>query len=160
MPTVKRKAIYAGTFDPFTNGHYDILKRSLSLFDEVTVLIAVSPTKTPMFPRDQRLKMIQELFKTEKKVKVDFWDGLIVDYAKKNKIGHILRGLRPAGDFDIEFQMASMNTKLYSKVETIFMMTRGEDYFVSSTSVREIYDRGGDISPFVPDAVYRYLEVK
>lgn len=159
METIN-KAIYAGTFDPFTLGHYDILKRALKVFDEVTVLVAVSPTKSPMFSREHRIAMLEELFKDDKRVKVEFWDGLVVDYAKKSKVNAILRGLRPAGDFDVEFQMAAMNNKLYPEVETVCLMTRGEHYFICSTSVREVFDRGGDISQFVPLAIYEYLNKK
>lgn len=154
----KRRAIYAGTFDPFTNGHTDIVNRALRVFDEITVLIAVSPVKSPMFSREQRIEMINELFKNDERVKVDFWEGLIVEYAKKHSIGAILRGLRPAGDFDAEFQMQAMNNKLYDEVETVFLMTRGEHYFVCSTSVREVFNRGGDISQFVPEPIFNYLK--
>lgn len=152
-----KKAIYAGTFDPFTNGHQDILLRSLELFDEVTLLIAVSPTKKPLCSMKDRVKMLKEHFKNQPKIKVDSWDGLVVEYARKHKIGALLRGLRPTGDFEIEFQMASMNQKLYPDLETVFLMTRGKHYFISSTLVKEIYNHGGDISEFVPDTVAKYL---
>lgn len=151
--TMKSKAIYAGTFDPYTNGHQDILERSLRIFDEVTVLIAVSAHKTPMFTTEQRMEMLKSHFSNEPRVRVDFWGGLLVDYARKNKIDNIIRGLRPTGDFEIEFQMASMNNKLYPEIETVFLMTEGQNYFISSTLVREIFHHGGDISDFVPDAI-------
>lgn len=151
------KAIYAGTFDPYTNGHQDILDRALKIFDEVTVLVAVSPSKKPMFTTDQRLEMLNNQFKDNPQVKVDYWEGLLVDYAKKNKIPNIIRGLRPTGDFEIEFQMASMNNKLYPDIETVFLMTEGQNYFISSTLVREIYRHGGDISEFVPNEIQHYI---
>ncbi|GAB4022396.1 MAG: pantetheine-phosphate adenylyltransferase [Bdellovibrio sp.] len=155
-----KKAIYAGTFDPFTNGHQDILLRSLELFDEVTILIAVSPTKKPLCSMEDRVKMLSEHFADQPKIKVDSWDGLVVEYARKHKIGAMLRGLRPTGDFEIEFQMASMNQKLYPDLETVFLMTRGKHYFISSTLVKEIYNHGGDISEFVPDTIAKYLKKK
>ncbi|MEI8347436.1 MAG: pantetheine-phosphate adenylyltransferase [Pseudomonadota bacterium] len=152
------KAMYAGTFDPFTNGHFDLLKRSLYLFDHVTILLAVSQNKKPLFSLEERVEMLEKLFAKEKKVSVDSWQGLLVDYAKKNNIGTVIRGLRPAGDFDFEFQMAAMNNKLCPQLETIFMMTRGEHYFVSSTSVREILNCRGNISAFVPGPVNEYIK--
>jgi pantetheine-phosphate adenylyltransferase len=153
----KQHAIYAGTFDPFTNGHYDVVKRALTVFDQVTILLAVPPSKEPLLSRALRLKMLEELFADESAVSVDHWDGLVVDYAKNNNIGAIVRGLRPTGDFDIEFQMASMNKKLYEDIETLFLMTNGDYYFLSSTLVREILQHGGDASPFVPPTILKYL---
>lgn len=160
MSQQPRKAIYAGTFDPFTNGHANILIRSLEIFDEVTVLVAVSPTKKPLFSMKERLGMIGELYQSEKKIIVDSWEGLIVDYAKKHNIGNIVRGLRPTGDFEIEFQMASMNQKLYPEIETVFLMTGPEHYYVSSSLVKEIHNYGRDISPFVPKEVLKHLPKK
>lgn len=160
MSQQPRKAIYAGTFDPFTNGHANILIRSLEIFDEVTVLVAVSPTKKPLFSMKERLGMIGELYQSEKKIIVDSWEGLIVDYAKKHNIGNIVRGLRPTGDFEIEFQMASMNQKLYPEIETVFLMTGPEHYYVSSSLVKEIHNYGRDISQFVPKEVLKHLPKK
>jgi pantetheine-phosphate adenylyltransferase len=152
-----RKALYAGTFDPFTNGHDDILTRSLSLFDEVTVLLAISPSKKPLFTIEQRLEMLKEHFKDEPKVKVDSCSGLLVDYAKKNDIGTIVRGLRPTGDFEFEFQMASMNNKLYPEIETVFLMTEGQNYFISSSLVKEVHNHEGQVKDFLPDTIYKWL---
>lgn len=152
-----KKAVYAGTFDPFTNGHDDILKRALNLFDEVTVLIAVSPSKTPLFSAQERVEMLTEHFKDNSKVKVDSWSGLLVDYAKKNKIDTIIRGLRPTGDFEVEFQMASMNNKLYPEIETVFLMTEGQNYYISSSLVKEVFKHDGDVSEFVPEIINKWL---
>lgn len=152
-----KKAVYAGTFDPFTNGHDDILKRALNLFDEVTVLIAVSPSKVPLFSAEDRVKMLEEHFSDDSKVKVDSWGGLLVDYAKNNKIDTIIRGLRPTGDFEVEFQMASMNNKLYPEIETIFLMTEGQNYYISSSLVKEVYRHDGDVSEFVPKVINNWL---
>lgn len=148
-----RKALYAGTFDPFTNGHMDIVLRALSLFDELTIVVAVSPTKKPTLTTEQRLKLLKELFIKEPKIKVESWDGLVVEYARQNHIGHIVRGLRPTGDFEVEFQMASMNRKINSDLDTVFLMTSEKLYYVSSSLVKEVWSHGGDIAQFVPPLV-------
>ncbi|MCR9206578.1 MAG: pantetheine-phosphate adenylyltransferase, partial [Halobacteriovoraceae bacterium] len=105
-----KKAIYPGTFDPFTRGHEDILTRALNVFDEITVLVAVSPAKKALFSQKERVEMINKTFGDDPRVKADAWDGLVVDYAKKHGIQALVRGLRPTGDFEMEFQMASMNS--------------------------------------------------
>ena len=148
-----KRAIYTGTFDPFTNGHKDILERSLDVFDEVIVLIAISPNKKSLLDLDQRLDLLNKIFKDRKNIIVDSWQGLVVEYAKKNNVNHIVRGLRPTGDFESEYQMASMNKSLSPNIETVFLMTGNEHSFVSSSLVKEIFKHGGDISPFVPSEV-------
>ena len=153
----KKTALYAGSFDPFTLGHADIIDRALEFFDEVTIVIAVSPSKKPLLTKDQRKEMLDALFQDNPNVKVDAWDGLIVDFAKEKKIDAMVRGLRPIGDFDLEFQMASMNKKLNDKLETIFLMTGDNLYYVSSSIVKEVYNHGGDVSNFVPQKVLDYL---
>lgn len=160
MAIEKTSALYAGTFDPFTNGHEDIVNRASGVFDEITILIAVSPSKKPLFTKEERVAMLKEHFKDNKNIFIDTWDGLIVDYAKEKGIGNLIRGLRPTGDFESEFQMAAMNTKLHPEIETYFLMTAGEHYFISSTLVREVYGHGGDIIPFVPGTVGKYLNKK
>jgi pantetheine-phosphate adenylyltransferase len=119
----KKTALYAGSFDPFTKGHQDIIKRALKIYDEITIVIAVSPSKKSFMSKEVRIELLEKLFIDEDKIKVDSTDGLIVDYAKKNDIDCIIRGLRPTGDFEIEFQMASMNRRLYPKKETVVLMT-------------------------------------
>lgn len=153
----KKTALYAGSFDPFTLGHADIINRALELFDEVTIVIAVSPSKKALLTKNQRKEMLEELFAGNSKIKVDSWDGLIVDFAKEKNIDAMVRGLRPIGDFDLEFQMASMNKKLNSKLETVFLMTGDNLYYVSSSIVKEVYNHGGDVSNFVPQKVLDYL---
>lgn len=153
-----KKAIYAGTFDPFTNGHLDVVVRSLRIFDEITIVLAKSPSKLPLFNTKNRMEMLNLLFQGNERIHLDHWDGLIVDFAKKHQVGTLIRGLRPTGDFEIEFQMASMNKQLYREIETVFLMTGPNHYFVSSTLVREIYHHKGDISCFVPEAILSYLE--
>ncbi len=154
---VNKKALYAGTFDPFTNGHLDIVHRGLQIFDEITLLLAVSPSKTPFLSKDKRLSLLQDLFKDEPRVKIDSWSGLVVDYAKEHKISSIIRGLRPTGDFESEFQMASMNRKLNVEADTVFLMTGENLYYVSSSLVKEVFNHGGNISEFVPKIIYQEL---
>ncbi len=153
-----RKALYAGTFDPFTNGHLDIVNRACKLFDEVIIIVAVPPSKKPFLEDSERVKLLEELFSNEKKIKIDSWGGLIVDYAEKHKINYLVRGLRPIGDFDNEFQMASMNSRLNQDLETVFFVTGEDFYYLSSSLVREIYSHNGDISEFVPSNIYKALE--
>jgi pantetheine-phosphate adenylyltransferase len=155
-----KKALYAGSFDPFTNGHADILERSLKVFDEVIILVAFSPNKTPFISVEDRVKLIQEIYKGNPQVKVDSWSGLTVDYAKEKGIHFMVRGLRPSGDFEGEFQMATMNHHLNSEVESVFFMTGKENFFVSSSLIKEISGHGADISDFVPKEVLEYLKSK
>ena len=152
-----KNAIYAGTFDPFTKGHQNIIERALKLFDGVTIVLAKSPIKKPLFTLEQRMEMLRELYLDNDKVSIDSWGGLIVDYAKSKKIHTLIRGLRPTGDFESEFQMSSMNNKLCGDIETVFFMTEGQYYFISSTLVRELHGHGGDISDFVPETILNYL---
>lgn len=154
----KKRALYAGTFDPFTNGHLDIVQRAIKVFDEVVVLVAVSPSKKPFLSTEQRVSLLKKLFAHEPKVKVDSWGGLIVEYARQNNIGSIVRGLRPTGDFEIEFQMASMNRKINPDCDTVFLMTSENLYYISSSLVKEVYTHGGDITPFVPPLIHEELK--
>lgn len=152
-----KSALYAGSFDPFTNGHLDIVKRALKIFEELTIVIAVSPSKKSLISKDKRQSLLEDIFKDEPKVKVDTWDGLIVDYARNHSIKSIVRGLRPTGDFEMEFQMASMNRKLNSETETVFFMTGENLYYISSSLVKEIHGHGGDIKDLVPSEVFEEL---
>lgn len=154
------KAIYPGSFDPFTNGHVDILQRSLNLFSEVVVLVAGSSRKNALFSVDERVELIRDTVKNMKNVKVDSTSGLIMDYATSNGISAVIRGLRAPSDFEYEYMMASMNKNLHPKCETVFMMTSQGLYFVSSTMIKELYMYGGDISPYVPTAVLAKLKEK
>ncbi len=154
----KKRALYAGTFDPFTNGHLDIVQRALKLFDELIVVVAVSPTKTPFMSTATRVKVLKKLFAHEPKIKVESWSGLIVEYARQNKINSIIRGLRPTGDFEIEFQMASMNRKINPDCDTVFLMTSEKLYYISSSLVKEVFIHDGDITSFVPPLVQEELK--
>jgi pantetheine-phosphate adenylyltransferase len=155
-----RKAIYPGSFDPITNGHLDILDRSLSLFSEVTIVVAGTGAKSPLLTIDERVDLVHEVTKDRKGVKVDRWSGLIMDYARSHKISAVIRGLRAASDFEYEFMMASMNKELNPEVETLFMMTAKNLYFVSSSMIKELCRFGGDISQYVPAAVGTKLKNK
>lgn len=155
-----RRAIYPGHFDPVTNGHLDIIERSLSVFHEVTVVVAASARKNPLLGADERVGLIRDVFKGHKRVKVDLWDGLIMDYARKHGAHAVIRGLRAASDFEYEFMMAAMNKNLNPGVETFFMMTGQNLFFISSTMIKELFLFGGDISQYVPRQVFRYLERK
>ncbi len=160
MMQSQSRAIYPGSFDPITNGHLDILDRSLTLFSEVTLVVAGTGLKNSLLSPDERVDLIREVTRTRKGVKVERWSGLIMDYARDHSISAVIRGLRAASDFEYEFMMASMNKQLNPEVETLFMMTAQNLYFVSSTMIKEIFHYGGDISPYVPPVVLSRLKEK
>ena len=157
---MKRIAIYPGTFDPVTNGHLDVIKRALQIFDTVYVAIANNVSKTTLFTPEERKALIGQAISGLKGVEVDFFDGLIVDYAMQMNICTIVRGLRAISDFDYEFQMALTNRKLNTKVETIFLMPSEDNFYISSRMIKEIATLGGSVRKFVPDNVADALEAK
>jgi pantetheine-phosphate adenylyltransferase len=157
MKLVQKRAIYPGSFDPFTNGHLDIVERSLSVFDEITVVVAESPRKSGLLSVDERVELIGKVFKSTKRVRVDRWSGLVMDYARKHRAHALIRGLRAASDFEYEFMMAAMNKRLNPGVETFFMMTGQDLFFVSSSMIKELYRFGGEIKSYVPAEVAKYL---
>jgi pantetheine-phosphate adenylyltransferase len=148
-----RYAIYPGSFDPLTNGHVAIIQRGLKLFDRLVVAVANNPQKQPLFTVEERKQLIDEAFGHDPRLEIDSFDALLTDYARHRGISTILRGLRAVSDFDYEFQIANMNRQLMPEMETVFVMT-GEDYFfVSARLVREVATFGGDVSSLVPKNV-------
>jgi pantetheine-phosphate adenylyltransferase len=153
-------AIYPGTFDPFTRGHEDLVRRAARLFAHVVVGIAESHSKRPIFPLDERVEMARTLTHDLPNVKVIGFDGLLMDFLRERNARVILRGLRAVSDFEYEFQMAGMNRSLHPDIETLFL-TPGEQYmFISATMVREIASLGGDVSKFVHPLVAERLAEK
>ena len=151
-------AMYPGTFDPITNGHYELVRRASRLFDRVVVAVAESPGKTPMFAIDERIDLARQVLADISNVSVDGYRGLTVEYARQNNLGVIIRGLRAVTDFEYEFQLASMNRHLESGVETVFLTPTDEYNFVSSTLVREVASLGGDVDKFVHPLVAEALQ--
>lgn len=154
------KAIYPGSFDPFTNGHLDILNRSLQLFSEVTVLIAGTSRKQTLLTVEERVSLVKEIVKNIPRVKVDSTPGLIMEYARMHHITAVIRGLRTPSDFEHEYMMATMNKNIFPECETVFMMTSQGLYFVSSTMIKELCRYGGDISHYVSAPVLKMLREK
>lgn len=156
-----KSAIYPGTFDPITNGHIDVLERAISIFDEVTVVVAVNSQKAPLFTAEERQEIIQEVVKKYPNVKVEILhDGLLADYARKTGATTIIRGLRQVTDFEYEFQIALMNRNLYPEVTTVFLMPNEKYTYLASSIVREVARLGGDVSNFVPANVLERLKEK
>ena len=155
-----RRAIYPGSFDPVTNGHLDVVERARKLFDEVIVAVAHNDEKQPLFTLQERLDMLRETFGKIDNVRIASFNGLLVDFAVKEKAGAVIRGLRAVSDFEFEFQMALMNRKLEGAVETIFLMPKEEYTYLSSRIVKEIARLGGDVSKFVPAPVAKVLAAK
>jgi len=152
-----RHCIYPGTFDPFTNGHLDVLLRAAKLFDRVTVAVALSSTKTPLFTAEQRVALIRSTVGKMPNIDVVSFDGLLVEFASRQKASAIIRGLRALSDFEFEFNMALMNRHLDPAVETIFVMPNESYSYTSSTLVKQIARLGGDVTKFVPAPVAEAL---
>ncbi len=148
-----RKAIYPGTFDPVTNGHLDVIKRGSIIFDTLVVSVGCNPLKDALFSVKERMEMIRGCVKDLKNVEVDSFNGMLVDYVKKQQTNIILRGIRTVSDFEYEFQRALTNRVLNKEVETVFIMTSEQYSFLNSTLIREVVSLGGSVSPFVPPHV-------
>ena len=155
-----RRAIYPGSFDPITNGHLDVIERARKLFDEVVVAVAHNDEKQPLFSLQDRLDLLTETAAKIDNVRIAEFEGLLVEFARKQEAGVVIRGLRAISDFEFEFQMALMNRKLDSAVETIFLMPKEEYTYLSSRIVKEIARLGGDVSGFVPACVAKALSRK
>ncbi len=153
-------AIYPGTFDPITNGHIDVVQRATRLFSRVIVLVARNPSKAPLFNDGERIAMIREVFRGNRNVEVDGFDGLLVHYVRRKKARVVIRGLRAVSDFEYEFQMALTNRKLAPAIDTVFLVPHEKYTYLTSSIVREVARLGGDVSDFVPRAVRQRLLAK
>lgn len=150
-------AIYPGSFDPITNGHLDILKSGAAIFDKVIIAVSYNVNKKGFLPVEDRVRLIQESVKDFSNVEVDSFEGLTVEYAKKRGASVLLRGLRTSFDFEYEMQLSQTNQALYNDIKTVFLITKPEYNFISSSCVREILFNGGDYSQFVPKPVSNWL---
>jgi pantetheine-phosphate adenylyltransferase len=157
MPNV---AMYAGSFDPITNGHADLIKRSLSFVDRLVVAVATNVTKQPLFSAEERTRLIRAAVEDDPRVEVRTFQGLLVDYAKESGVRMIIRGLRAVSDFEYEYQMALMNRHLAPQLETVFMVPSLDTTYISSSLVREIARFHGDVTSLVHPVVERALREK
>ena len=161
---MERIALYPGTFDPVTNGHLDIITRACSICDKLIVGVAQNDDKEPLFNIYERIDLINDAIKSNtslaKKTNVRSFRNLLIDFAQKNSVSMIVRGLRAVSDFDYEFQMAGMNARLNPKIETVFLMASETNQFVASRFVKEVANFGGDVSSFVPENVFKLIKKK
>jgi pantetheine-phosphate adenylyltransferase len=155
-----RIAIYPGSFDPLTNGHVDIIERGSRIFDSIIVSILANVEKTPLFSEQERVDIIREVFRDRANVKVETFNGLLVEYAKQKQAHVIVRGLRAVSDFEYEFQMALMNRHLEPALETVFMMPAEQYTYISSRLIKEVFTLGGEITGLVPPVVEQRLREK
>ncbi len=160
MASKERVAIYPGTFDPITSGHMSLIKRGLDVFDKIIVAVADNTPKAPLFTLDERVSLIREAVSGMDRVEVQPFSGLLVDYVVTQGTHIILRGLRATSDFEFEFQLALMNRKLNSKVQTVFLMTDYQWLYISSTIIKAAASHGGDVTGLVPDNVLKRLREK
>jgi pantetheine-phosphate adenylyltransferase len=154
------KALYPGTFDPPTNGHVDLIQRGAKIFDSLTVAILVNPVKNPLFTVEERVEMLQEVTDTIGNVTVATFNGMMVDFARKQGAATVLRGIRAISDYEYEFQMALMNRRLAPEIETVFLQPAGRYSFVSSRMVKEVFSFGGDVTGLVPPNVLKRLRAR
>ena len=154
MPKV---ALYAGSFDPITNGHADLIRRSLSFVDRLVVGVAVNVAKQPLFSADERMALIRAAVEDDPRVEVRAFRGLVVDFAKEIGVSVVLRGLRAVADFEYEYQMAMTNRELARDVDTVFIMPNEQYAYVSSRLIKEVYAGGGELRRFLPDRVHESL---
>lgn len=146
-------AVFPGSFDPVTKGHEDILLRAIPLFDKIIIAIGNNSSKNYMFPQDQRLNWLKEIFKDQNKIEVDTYSGLTIDYCEKIGADYLLRGLRNADDYRFENNIAQMNKAMKQDIETVFLVTKPEFAPISSTIVRDIIRNKGNVSPFIPQGI-------
>ncbi len=157
---MSKVAIYPGTFDPITNGHIELITRSLRMFDEVVVAVAPSKKKVPLFTVEERIKLIEQSITRLKGARADSFDNLLMDYAEEIGGLAVIRGLRAVSDFEYELQMALMNRRLNANIETVFLMPSQEYTFLSSTMVKEVVSFGGSVKGLVPAVVEKALKKK
>jgi pantetheine-phosphate adenylyltransferase len=150
---MKRIAVFPGSFDPFTIGHEAIIRRALSLFDEIIIAVGANALKKNFYSLETRKRMISSVFRDEPRIRVDHYEGLTVDYCRKNGAGYLVRGLRTAADFEFERAIAQSNRVMAPDVESVFLLTVPEHSHINSTIVRDIIRSGGDASMFVPSAI-------
>lgn len=150
--------IYPGTFDPITNGHIDVIKRALGIFEKVYVAVALSENKSPYFDHQMRIKMVKDAVKNLKGVVVVGFDNLLVDFAKDKNIKFVIRGLRAVSDFEYELQIGYANSALWSEFDTVYLMPTLKNAFISSSIVRSVYHHGGDISQLVPKEILPHMQ--
>jgi pantetheine-phosphate adenylyltransferase len=150
---MKKVAVFPGSFDPFTIGHEAIVRRALSLFDEIIIAVGANAMKKNFYSLDTRKEMISIVFRNESKVRVDHYEGLTVDYCIKNNAGFLLRGLRTAADFEFERAIGQVNKAMAHQIESVFLLTEPDHSFINSTIVRDILKNGGDASKFVPASI-------
>ncbi|PYE31563.1 phosphopantetheine adenylyltransferase [Idiomarina fontislapidosi] len=155
-----RRAIYPGTFDPITNGHADLIERAASLFSEIIVGVAESPSKKPLFSLQERVLLAQQVTEKLDNVRVVGFSGLLVNFAKSHEASVLIRGLRAVSDFEYEFQLANMNRRLFPDLESVFLTPAEENSFISSTLVKEVALHGGDVTEFVDARVAEALQQK
>jgi len=157
-----KMAICPGSFDPPTEGHLNIIKRALKIFDRITVAVAINTSKNPIFTPEERVEMLKEIFKDHKNVEVDMFEGLLAEYAKKRKILTFIRGIRNMSDYEYEYQMALANKTLYPDLEILFMMTEGKYSHLSSSIIKEVLTFGGEgtgmLHPIVEDQLRKKLK--
>ena len=153
-------AVYPGSFDPLTNGHVDIITRGAKLFDRIILSVLVNAEKAPLFTIEERVEILKAVFNDLPDVEVDTFDGLLVDYMERRHADVIVRGLRAVSDFEFEFQMALMNRRLNSRIQTVFMMPAEQYTYISSRLIKEVFALGGRVHGLVPDMVEQRLRQK
>jgi len=157
---MSKLAIYPGSFDPVTNGHVNLIRRAVSIFDQLVVAVAINSKKAGCFSMEERIELLKAVTSDIPGVRVELFQGLLVDYAAQIGANVVVRGLRAMSDFEFEFQMAHMNRKLAPGVETVFLVTGADEFYISSSVVREVASFGGDVTGLVPDIVKERLRTK